>query len=90
MRVNRKFDSNEIDERDLQRVKRREARISTLLGMKSDLRNNLSGSSDSIHVNVEFDFNVICKMLTILDQEPEHCLKMPPIPFVSMMQLIRM
>jgi hypothetical protein len=29
-------------------------------------------------------------MLTILDQEPEHCLKMPPIPFVSMMQLIRM
>jgi hypothetical protein len=36
IRVNREFDSNEIDESDVQYEKHEEQRISTLLGIKID------------------------------------------------------
>jgi hypothetical protein len=36
IRVNREFDSNEIDENDLQHKKHDEQRISTLRGIKTD------------------------------------------------------
>jgi hypothetical protein len=47
MRVNCEFDSNEMDESDLQYEKHDEARISTLLGITIDVSADSKNVSDS-------------------------------------------
>jgi hypothetical protein len=59
IRVNCEFDSNEIDESDLQSEKHDEQRISTFLGIKIDSRIEYKNAFDSIRVNCEFDSNEI-------------------------------
>jgi hypothetical protein len=59
IRVNREFDSNEIDKSDLQFEKHDEQRISTLDGITIDLSDKYENTFDSIRVNYEFDSNEI-------------------------------
>jgi hypothetical protein len=59
IRVNREFDSNEIDESDLQSEKQFESRISTFLGIMIDSSDENENTSDSIRVKCEFDSNTI-------------------------------
>jgi hypothetical protein len=53
------LDSNRIDESDAQSLKQDEQRISTLQGIKIDLRDECENADDSIRVNREFDSNEI-------------------------------
>jgi hypothetical protein len=57
--VKSEFDSNVIDERDSQREKYFDRRISTLLGIKIHWRDDNENGSDSIRGNREFDSNEI-------------------------------
>jgi hypothetical protein len=57
MRFNRELDSNEIDESDVQHEKHAEPRISTLLGITIDSRDEYENADDSIRINREFDLN---------------------------------
>jgi hypothetical protein len=59
IRVNREFDSNVIDENDLQPKKQFNPRISTFFGIKIDSSDESANASDSIRVKREFDSNVI-------------------------------
>jgi hypothetical protein len=59
IRVNCEFDSNEIDESDLQDEKHDEPRISTVEGITIDSRSEHENASDSIRVSREFGSNVI-------------------------------
>jgi hypothetical protein len=59
IRVKREFDSNEIDESDLQYAKHWNPRISTFLRIKIDWSDDSRNASDSIRVKCEFDSNVI-------------------------------
>jgi hypothetical protein len=58
-RFNREFDSNEIDESDLQSRKHDDPRISTFRGISIDPSDEHSNISDSIRFNREFDLNEI-------------------------------
>jgi hypothetical protein len=58
-RINREFNSNVIDESDLQDEKHFGPKISTLLGIKIDWIDDSLNASDSIRVKSEFDSNVI-------------------------------
>jgi hypothetical protein len=53
------FDSNVIDESDLQSEKQNEPRISTLHGIKIDRSGDFENACDSIRFKCEFDSNVI-------------------------------
>jgi hypothetical protein len=57
MQINREFDSNEMDEIDLQREKHDEPRISTFLEITIDSSDHLENASDSNWSNREFDSN---------------------------------
>jgi hypothetical protein len=59
IRVNREFDSNEIDESDLQFEKHEEPKISTLRVINIDWSDEYENASHSIRVKCEFDSNVI-------------------------------
>jgi hypothetical protein len=61
IRVNREFDSIEIDKSDLQYEKHFEQRISTLRGIKIDSSDDTGNADESIRVNREFDSNEIDK-----------------------------
>jgi hypothetical protein len=57
IRMNREFDSNEIDESDLQSRKHDDPRISTVRGMSIDASDEHENALDSIRINREFDSN---------------------------------
>jgi hypothetical protein len=57
--VKREFDSNVIDESDLQHEKQFELRISTFRGIMIDSSDENENASDSIRVKCEFDSNAI-------------------------------
>jgi hypothetical protein len=59
IRVKCEFDSNVIDESDLQFKKHFDPRISTLLGIKIDSSDENANALDSIRVKREFDSNLI-------------------------------
>jgi hypothetical protein len=59
IRVNREFDSNEIDESDWHHEKHDEQRISTLHGRKIDRSDDFSNACELICVNRECDSNKI-------------------------------
>jgi hypothetical protein len=59
IRVKREFDSNVIDESNLQDEKHFDPRISTLRGIVIDLSDDDENANDSIRVNCEFDSNTI-------------------------------
>jgi hypothetical protein len=59
IRVNREFDSNVIDESDLQDEKHDEPRIWTVEGIIIDRSDENENAFDSIRVNREFDSNII-------------------------------
>jgi hypothetical protein len=59
LEVNREFDSNVIDESDLQYEKHLDSTISTFLEIKIDSSDEDENSADSIRVKHEFDSNVI-------------------------------
>jgi hypothetical protein len=59
IRFNREFDSNVIDESDLQCEKHFNPRISTFLGIMIDSSDDDENADDSIRFNREFDSNVI-------------------------------
>jgi Arc/MetJ-type ribon-helix-helix transcriptional regulator len=59
IRVKCEFDSNVIDESDLQHEKQDDPRISTFFGIKIDWSDEYENASDSIRVKCEFDSNVI-------------------------------
>jgi hypothetical protein len=59
MRVNREFDSNVIDESDMQDEKHDEPRISTLFGIMIDSSDEYENADDSIRIKLEFDSNII-------------------------------
>jgi hypothetical protein len=61
IRVNCEFDSNVIDESDLQFEKQLDPRISTFLGIKIDSNDDLENASDSIRVKCESDSHKIDK-----------------------------
>jgi hypothetical protein len=56
-RFNREFDSNEIDESDLQFLKHSDPRISTFRGISIDSSDEHEKANNSIRVNREFDSN---------------------------------
>jgi hypothetical protein len=58
-RVNCEFDSNAIDERDAQRERHFNSRISTFFGIMIDWSDDPKNAPDSIRVKHEFDSNVI-------------------------------
>jgi hypothetical protein len=59
IRVKREFDSNVIDESDLQFEKQFDPRISTFLGIKIDSSDEDRNANDSILIKREFDSNTI-------------------------------
>jgi hypothetical protein len=59
IRVKCEFDSNVIDESNLQFEKQFDSRISTFLGIKIDSSDENENASDSIRLNRESDSNVI-------------------------------
>jgi hypothetical protein len=59
IRANREFNSNVIEESDVQYEKHCDPRISTLLGIKIDWSDEFENDSDSIRANRELDSNVI-------------------------------
>jgi DNA-dependent RNA polymerase auxiliary subunit epsilon len=59
IRFNCEFDSNVIDESELQYEKQDELRISTFRGIMIDLSDDDENANDSIRFNCEFDSNVI-------------------------------
>jgi hypothetical protein len=59
IRINREFDSNEIDESDLHHEKHDEPRISTFRGIMIDSIDESRNASDSIRINRELDSNEI-------------------------------
>jgi hypothetical protein len=59
IRVNREFDSNVIDESELQYEKHSDPRSSTWRGIHMDWSDEYENANDSIRVKCEFDSNVI-------------------------------
>jgi hypothetical protein len=59
IRVNREFDSNEIDESDSHRSKHDDPKISTFRGISIDSSDDDENADDSIRVKREFDSNEI-------------------------------
>jgi hypothetical protein len=59
IRINREFDSNEINESDSQNEKHDNPRISTFPGISSDSSDQDENEFDSIQINREFDSNEI-------------------------------
>jgi arginine/lysine/ornithine decarboxylase len=59
IRTKHQFDSNVIDENDLQFEKHSDPRISTLLGIKIDSSDENENASDLICVKREFDSNMM-------------------------------
>jgi hypothetical protein len=57
--IKHEFDSNVIDESDLQHEKHLNPRISTFLGIKIDWSDEFKNASDSIRIKCEFDSNMI-------------------------------
>jgi hypothetical protein len=57
MRINREFDSNEIDESDSQDEKQDDPRISTFRGISIDRSDDFENASDSIRFNPDDDSN---------------------------------
>jgi hypothetical protein len=57
IRFNREFDSNEIDESDLQDEKHDDPRISTFRGISIDLTDDSRNAKDSIRINPEHNSN---------------------------------
>jgi hypothetical protein len=64
IRINREFDSNEIDERDLQNAKHDDSRISTFRGISIDSSDDCENAEDSIRINREFDSNEIVESVS--------------------------
>jgi hypothetical protein len=59
IRTKLEFDSNVIDESDLQFEKHFDPRMWTLLGIKIDWSDEYENTLDSIRAKLEFDSNVI-------------------------------
>jgi hypothetical protein len=57
MRINREFDSDEIDESDLQFEKHDYPRNSTFRGISIDVSDEYEKANDSIRINLEEDSN---------------------------------
>jgi hypothetical protein len=57
IRINREFDSNEIDERDLQQKKDDDPRIATFRGISIDSSDEFENASDPIPINPEDNSN---------------------------------
>jgi hypothetical protein len=88
IRVKREFDSNVIDESDLQFEKHSEPTISTFCGIMIDLSDDDENANDSIRVKCEFDSNVIDEVIYTMknsvNQEFQHCLELRLIEVMNM------
>jgi hypothetical protein len=104
IRVNREFDSNEIDKSDSQNEKHFEQRISPLDGRTIDLSDGYENTDDSIRVNRDLIQMKLTKVIDNLknkmNKEFQHWmesqlievmnLKMQMIQFVSIVNVIQM